>query len=184
MRSAVRSLCIVAVVAAVAFACGSSDNSEFGEVGPGGEEGGSTTPPIGSIAPPTDGGANDGNSSCVPQTSRPRRRTADPSATAAVASCSAERAGPTTRAVAAAWRARAEGPRAPRRRAPISARTAEPSVTAAAGSSRRAVRAMPASAAVAGRANAEGEWATAACACPRRRHALQATAAPSQTVAA
>lgn len=63
MRSVVRTVCVVVAVAAVAFACGSGDGSEF--VTPPIDEEGGLTPPPGTFTPTGDAGAPDGSGSCT-----------------------------------------------------------------------------------------------------------------------
>lgn len=67
MGSVVRSACVAAVVAAVAFACGSDPGSEFVDPNLNEDEGGSTPPPPGTFNP-ADGGTTEGGSSCKPLT--------------------------------------------------------------------------------------------------------------------
>lgn len=66
-RTAVRSLVVAFAVAAVAMACGSSTSSEFVDPNANHDDGGSTTPPVGSFNPVPDGGDGDGSTgSCKP----------------------------------------------------------------------------------------------------------------------
>lgn len=69
MRYAVRSVCVLVAVAAIAIACGSGESSEFVDPNANQDDAGSTPPPVGTFTPAREAGVPDGGpGTCVKAT--------------------------------------------------------------------------------------------------------------------